>query len=84
MNPRFIHAFGNPPPMEPLSNVRQNVSGLLKVVEQREKTANEVAFAVLNKQQEATKQAGAAVNEMLSQAVEMSRQLAAGQLDVRA
>lgn len=70
--------------MEPLNNVHQNVSTLLKAAEQRDKTQNEIAIAVLGKQQDATKQAGAAVNELLSQAAEVGRQLAAGRLDVRA
>lgn len=69
--------------MEPLNNVPPNVSALLKVAEQRDQTSNEIAIAVLGKQQDAAKQAGAAVNELLSQAAELGRQLAAGHLDVQ-
>lgn len=70
--------------MDPLNNVPQNVSTLLRAAGQREQTSNEIAVAVAVKQQDATKQAGAAIDQLLSQAAELGRQLAEGRLDVRA
>lgn len=70
--------------MNPLNNVHQNVNMLLKAAEQQDRAKNEIAYAVLGKQQDAVKQAGAAVNEMLSQAVDLQSQLAANRLDIQA
>lgn len=71
--------------MNPLNNsVHQNVNMLLKAAEQNDRTKNEIAFAVLGKQQDAVKQSGAAINELLSQAVDLQSQLASGRIDVRA
>lgn len=73
--------------MDTLSNVSQvpqNVNALLKAAEQHDRTKNEIAYAVLGKQQDAVKQSGAAINEMLSQAVDLQSQLAENRLDIQA
>lgn len=71
--------------MNPLNNHAQsNVAMLLKAAEQSDRTKSDIAFALLGKQQEAAKQSGEAINELLTQAANLQSQLAANRIDVRA
>lgn len=71
--------------MNPLNNnVQSNVAMLLKAAEQSDQAKNDIAFAVLGKQQQAAKQSGEAINELLTQAADLQIQLSANRIDVQA
>lgn len=73
----FFHA----PLRSTMSAIPPAVSQALQA--QHQASRQQIDYALLGKHLEAQKQAGETVNQMLSQAAEVQKQLAAGHLDVR-
>ena len=65
-----------------MSSIPPAVSAALNV--QQQSTAAKISFAVAAKQLDAQQQAGDTINQILESAVDVSRQIAEGHLDVRA
>ena len=69
--------------MSSLGSIPPHVGKLLDAAAQKSQTENQIAYAVMSKQQQASKQTGQAMAQLVEQAVNIQAQLAEGRLDVR-